>query len=168
MIREEEQQQESDAKKHRTEMEGKGKGKQTTRPKEKGKKEREEEEGEGERHWVRNPHGEERGQIDFARASTSRSRENERDARPKAASNGTEENEPEENGECLGCGGRQEAYTQCMHCGAPVEPNDGSGHYMYGWHEGSRKNCEDPRCREWVESETAEEDGKSERHDSQI
>ena len=30
------------------------------------------------------------------------------------------------------------AFSQCLSCGAPVEPVDGSWHYAFGWVEGAR------------------------------
>ena len=168
LVREEEQQHGRKAQKQRAETDTKGKGKQRKRLKEDKENGGEGEEWEGERHWVRNPHGEEQGQIDFARASTSGSAENKTEAKSKEESEGEGSSESEEDGECLGCGGHQRANTQCLYCGAPVEPRDGSGHYMYGWHEGSRQNCEDPRCREWVEREEEDKKRRKKRSNDQV
>ena len=41
-------------------------------------------------------------------------------------------------GVCLGCDVAGEAFSQCLSCGAPVEPADGSWHYDFGWVEGAR------------------------------
>ena len=41
-------------------------------------------------------------------------------------------------GECLGCGSKSTAGTQCPECGAPVEPLDQSFHYDFGWKPGPR------------------------------
>ena len=41
-------------------------------------------------------------------------------------------------GECIGCGAAGAALSQCLSCGAPVEPNDNSWHYSFGWVEGPR------------------------------
>ena len=41
-------------------------------------------------------------------------------------------------GECIGCGVWSRAFSQCLSCGAPVEPFDGSYHYSFGWVEGPR------------------------------
>ena len=41
-------------------------------------------------------------------------------------------------GECIGCGAVAAAFSQCLSCGAPVEPNDNSWHYSFGWVEGPR------------------------------
>jgi len=42
------------------------------------------------------------------------------------------------NGECIGCGVGGAAGHQCLSCGAPVEPWDGSYHYDFGWVDGPR------------------------------
>ena len=39
-------------------------------------------------------------------------------------------------GECIGCGAVAAAFSQCLSCGAPVEPNDNSWHYSFGWVDG--------------------------------
>lgn len=41
-------------------------------------------------------------------------------------------------GTCVGCGVPNAAFRGCLSCGAPVEPDDGSWHYMFGWVEGPR------------------------------
>ena len=42
-------------------------------------------------------------------------------------------------GVCLGCDAADVvAFSQCLSCGAPVEPADGSWHYDFGWVEGAR------------------------------
>ena len=41
-------------------------------------------------------------------------------------------------GVCIGCGVTDAAFSQCLSCGAPVEPVDGSWHYAFGWVEGPR------------------------------
>ena len=42
-------------------------------------------------------------------------------------------------GECVGCGRRGEAGTQCPSCGGPIDPEDDSYHYYYGeWLTGPR------------------------------
>ena len=43
-----------------------------------------------------------------------------------------------EPGTCIGCGATGDAFSQCLSCGAPVEPDDGSWHYAFGWVEGAR------------------------------
>ena len=44
-----------------------------------------------------------------------------------------------EAGECLGCDVPGLAFSQCLSCGAPVEPADHSFHYMFGaWVAGPR------------------------------
>ena len=43
-----------------------------------------------------------------------------------------------EPGTCIGCGAADAAFGQCLSCGAPVEPDDGSWHYAFGWVEGAR------------------------------
>lgn len=61
------------------------------------------------------------------------------------------EEEEVKDGECLGCGSEQRKGTQCLSCGTPVEPKNGSEHYMFGWHDGRREECEQDECREWIE-----------------
>lgn len=39
-------------------------------------------------------------------------------------------------GECIDCGVWSRAFSQCLSCGAPVEPFDGSYHFSFGWVEG--------------------------------
>ena len=41
-------------------------------------------------------------------------------------------------GTCIGCGTPGAALRQCLSCGAPVEPDDESWHYSFGWVEGPR------------------------------
>ena len=41
-------------------------------------------------------------------------------------------------GTCLGCGAVGNPCSQCLECGAPVEPDDGSCHYQFGWVDGPR------------------------------
>ena len=41
-------------------------------------------------------------------------------------------------GACIGCGVADAAFSQCLSCGAPVEPTDGSWHFDFGWLEGPR------------------------------
>ena len=41
-------------------------------------------------------------------------------------------------GACIGCGVADAAFSQCLSCGAPVEPTDGSWHFAFGWVEGPR------------------------------
>ena len=41
-------------------------------------------------------------------------------------------------GACIGCGVADAAFSQCLSCGAPVEPTDGSWHFAFGWVEGAR------------------------------
>ena len=50
------------------------------------------------------------------------------------------------NGECIGCSAVGVAGGQCLSCGAPVEPWDGSFHYDFGWVDGPR--VDEP---EWCE-----------------
>ena len=45
---------------------------------------------------------------------------------------------PTPNGECIGCGLRSAAGQGCEDCGAPVEPDDSSYHYNFGWVDGPR------------------------------
>jgi len=44
----------------------------------------------------------------------------------------------EPDGECIGCEAVGVAGGQCLSCGAPVEPWDGSFHYDFGWVDGPR------------------------------
>jgi hypothetical protein len=180
LIKEEERQREEDMEKRQEDATEKGKGKQKEQLKgdrerkgkqnqKQGEAEKEEDdEGRTEKQWIRNPHGEGEGQIDFARASTSGSEESNKEEERESEQKETESEDEEDDGECLGCGGYQRANTQCLYCGAPVEPRDGSGHYMFGWHEGSRRDCADPRCREWIEREDADEERRRERGNDHI
>ena len=43
-----------------------------------------------------------------------------------------------DDGACLGCGARGHAGGQCISCGAPIEPDDESFHYDFGWVDGPR------------------------------
>ena len=61
--------------------------------------------------------------------------------------NTEEEEEEMKDGECLGCGCEEGKGPQCLSCGAPVEPGNGSEHYMFGWHDGKREECERDECR---------------------
>ena len=45
-------------------------------------------------------------------------------------------------GECIGCDAVGVAGGQCLSCGAPVEPWDGSFHYDFGWVDGPRPESE--------------------------
>jgi len=77
-----------------------------------------------------------------------------------------EEEDEVKDGECLGCGNEQRKGTQCLSCGAPVEPKNGSEHYMFGWHEGKREACEHDECREWIERDILTEWKKEGRHET--
>ena len=47
-------------------------------------------------------------------------------------------NDPVLGGICKGCGVRDLPFGQCLTCGAPVEPIDGSEHYCWGrWRAGA-------------------------------
>ena len=41
-----------------------------------------------------------------------------------------------EGGTCKCCGSVQDPFSQCLDCGGPVEPDDGSYHYHFGWQLG--------------------------------
>ena len=41
-------------------------------------------------------------------------------------------------GACIACGDRGHAGEQCLTCGGPIEPDDGSFHYNFGWVAGPR------------------------------
>ena len=41
-------------------------------------------------------------------------------------------------GACLGCGSRGPSGQQCLECGGPIEPEDQSFHFQFGWIEGPR------------------------------
>lgn len=47
-------------------------------------------------------------------------------------------------GECIGCGARASSGTQCLECGAPVEPLDQSYYYNFGWRLGPRPDQSGP------------------------
>ena len=47
-----------------------------------------------------------------------------------------------ESGTCIGCGAQGAAFSQCLSCGAPIEPDDGSWHYSFGWVAGPRHQGE--------------------------